>query len=69
MDIEVMALLRASDPDAVSLDVLLDLFTFLWEYMTRAMFLPGQIVQWNTIINMGNLSINAMPRELGIGFG
>lgn len=69
MDVEVMARLLLTDPDVVGVEVFLDLFTFLWEYLTRAMYLPGQIVQWNAVLNMGQLSCHCLPRELVLGFG
>ena len=69
MDCEVMAMLVKEDPACITVDVFLDLFSFLWEYVNRAMFLPGQIVQWNTIVNMGNLGALAIPREVVIAFG
>ena len=69
MDVEAMARLTIEDPAIVTVEVFTDLFTFLWEYVTRVMLLPGQIVQWVTIINMGNLGINAIPRDLIMGFG
>ena len=58
-----------TNPEALTVDVFLDLFQFLWEYVVRVMFLPGQIVQWNTILNMGNLSATALPRDLVLNFG
>ena len=57
------------DPACITLDVFLDLLGFLLEYVTRTMFLPGQIDKWNTIVNMGNLGATALPREVGLGFG
>ena len=41
MDCEVMVRLLKEDPAYITLDVFLDLFAFLWEYVTRTMFLPG----------------------------
>ena len=39
-----MVTLIKEDPACITVDVFLDLFTFLWEYVVRAIFLPGQIV-------------------------
>ena len=69
MDVEVMVRLVKTEPDIITVDVFLDLFAFLWEYVSRCMFLPGQIVQWNTIVYLGNQSATAFPRDVMIGFG
>ena len=41
MDIPVMIRLQQEDPDIITMDVFLDLFTFYWEYANRCCFLPG----------------------------
>ena len=69
MDLEIMARLNQTDPDLMTTEVFLELFMFFWEYISRVMYLPGQVVQWNNIANMGNLSLKAIPRNLVIGFG
>ena len=69
MDLGKMVELIKTDPACITTEVFLDLFAFLWEYIVRAMFIPGQIVQWNTIIFMSNLGATAIPRDLIINFG
>ena len=69
MDLGKMVELIKVDPACITTEVFLDLFAFLWEYIVRAMFIPGQIVQWNTIIFMSNLGATAIPRDLIINFG
>ena len=69
MDLEVIARLVKTEPAIITEEVFLDLFAFMWEYISRAMFLPGQIVQWNLIGNFGNLGALEVPRDLLINFG
>ena len=44
MDLEKIAELIVEDPENTTVEVFLDMFAYLWEYVTRAMFLPGQVV-------------------------
>lgn len=64
-----MVILNRTDPACLTTEVFIDLFAFLWEYIVRAMFLPGQIVQWNSVINMNNLGATAIPKDLILNFG
>ena len=44
MDLEIVARVVKTEPAIITEEVFLDLFAFYWEYLSRAMFLPGQIV-------------------------
>ena len=41
MDLGKMVELTRQDPACITVEVFLDLFAYLWEYVVRAMFLPG----------------------------
>ena len=58
LDLLEMTNLIEIDTTVGNIKVFIDLFTFYWEYVTRVMFLPGQIVQWNIIIDFRNLALD-----------
>lgn len=37
-------------------------FVFMFSYMKKCMFLPGHCDHWNTIVEMGEQSMWAIPR-------
>jgi CRAL/TRIO domain len=43
-------------------------FCFLFNYMKRVMFLPGQVDHCNLIVNLGNMSVFEMPRKTILAF-
>jgi len=54
--------LGSTDPSVVSTEAMQASFIFLWKYMKKCMFLEGHTDQWNTITNMAQASMWALPR-------
>ena len=67
VDLPKVIELMATHPDMVSTENMSVLFAFLWSYMKKCMFLPGQADHWNTITNMGFASMWALPRAQVFG--
>ena len=57
MDGGVIGRLYKEDPDLASADVFCSLFIFLYNYVKKAMLMPGHIEQWIVIMDLNNLSI------------
>ena len=64
-----MARLARDNPEIVSAETFNTMFIFLFAYLKKTMFLPGQIDQWVTICDMNGLSMTSLPRKQLLGFG
>jgi hypothetical protein len=68
MDITKIIHFSSSDPSLVSTEAIQTSFIFLWSYMKRCMFLPGHSDHWNTITDLGNAGMMALPRAQVLAF-
>ena len=67
-DIERIVQVMKSDPDLITVDNFTNLYAFHYEYCMKVMMLPGQVETWMHIVNMGHLSMSALPTDLVIPY-
>lgn len=63
MDAAVMSKMIKDDKNAVTEELLVELWVFLYMYIREVMFLPGQADFWLNICHLGNLGMTAIPRK------
>ena len=57
MDGRLMAELAKSDPELITAEVFNEMFVYLFSYMKRVMFIPGQVEQWVIVCDLNNMSL------------
>ena len=62
MDGQIIARMAKKEPECVTSDVFNDMFVFLFAYLKKVILLPGQVEQWVTICDLGNMSMTSIPR-------
>jgi hypothetical protein len=62
MDLPKIIGFTTSDPSLVSTEAMQASFIFMWSYMKKCMFLEGHSDHWNTITDMGQAGMMALPR-------
>ena len=58
-----MAQVAKKTPEMIAPEVFNEMFQFLFAYLKKVILLPGQIDQWVTICDLGNMSATALPKN------
>ena len=53
--------MKKLDFKKTSLEVMFDLISFFIEYVINEMLIPGQVENWNIIINLKGMSLWSIP--------
>lgn len=64
-----MSRMAKTEPDMITAEVFNEMFVYLFAYMKRVMFIPGQVEQWVTICDLNNMSLTSLPRKQLLAFG
>ena len=68
IDASMLAEMLAADKDSVNEESFAELWFFLYNYLKKVMFLPGQSDMWLNVVNLGNLGMTALPRKPILAF-
>lgn len=69
IDAVQMVNVKKKDANAITTETFTEMFIFLFQYIDNIMFLPGHVDMWVNVVNLGNMGMFEIPRDLIMAFG